>query len=83
MTVPPWLRIAIITVVGMTIVQTAAIWATCAFFYGPRLLTIHTESQGKIALGQSCEGAGDKAVASLSALLATLLGLASQPPSER
>lgn len=82
MQVPKWLQYSIVTVIAATVFQLAANWAACTFLYGPRLLKIQIESQGKIALGQSCDGAGDKAVAGMSALLATLLGLASQPPKQ-
>ena len=82
MTVPPWLRTSIVAVVMLTALQLVASWATCSFFYGPQLLKIHSDSGGQIALGQSCDGAGDKATAGLSALLATLISLSSQPPHE-
>lgn len=64
----------------LTALQLIASWAVCAFIYGPRLLKIHTDTGGQLALGQSCDGAGDKATAGLSALLATLISLSSQPP---
>ena len=73
---------SIVGLVAATTLQLIANWAACTFLYGPRLLSIQVESQGKIALGQACDGAGDKAVSGMSALLATLLGLASQPPSK-
>jgi hypothetical protein len=78
--VPRWLQFSIVGVVLATAVQLAASWAACTFLYGPRLLQLHAESSGQILLGQGCDGAGDKAAAGFSALLATLLGLASQPP---
>lgn len=80
MNLPRWLQFCIVGVVIATAVQLVANWAVCSFVYGPQLLKIHTEAGGQLALGQSCDGTGDKAVAGLSALLATLLGLASQPP---
>jgi len=82
MNVPRWLQFSIVGVVIATAFQLMANWGVCSFMYGPQLLKIHTDTGGKIALGQSCDGAGDKAVAGLSALLATLLGLASQPPKQ-
>ncbi len=82
MQMPRWLQFSIVGVVLVTALQLVANWSVCAFLYGPRLLHIHTESRGKIIFGESCEGAGDKAAAGLSALLATLLGLASQPPRQ-
>ncbi len=82
MTIPAWLRIAIVGVVAATVLQLMASWGVCAFLYGPQLLKIHTDNGGKLALGQSCDGAGDKAAAGLSALLATLISLASQPPDQ-
>ena len=80
MTVPGWLRVSICAVVAATALQLIASWAVCSFLYGPRLLKINTETGGQLALGQSCDGSGDKATAGLSALLATLVSLASQPP---
>lgn len=77
---PRWLQLAIVGVVTATVVQLMANWAACTFLYGPQLLQAHVASQGQLSLGQSCDGAGDKTIAGLSALLATLLGLASQPP---
>ena len=82
MTIPPWLRLSIMGVVIATVVQLVASWGVCAFLYGPQLLKIHTDTGGQLALGQSCDGAGDKAAAGLSALLATLISLASQPPDQ-
>lgn len=81
MSLHPWLRMAIAGVVAATVLQLVAIWATCSFFYGPRLLKIQSDAGAQIAVGQSCDGSGDKAIAGLSALLATLVSLASQPPT--
>ena len=80
MHVPRWLQLSIVGVVIATAVQLSASWAACTFIYGPRLLQLHAGSNGQLPLGQGCDGAGDKAAAGFSALLATLLGLASQPP---
>ena len=81
MTVPPWLRISIVGVVMLTALQLLASWSVCAFIYGPRLLKIPGDTNGQMVLQQSCDGAGDKATAGLSALLATLISLSSQPPT--
>ena len=82
MTVPPWLRISIVGVVMLTALQLIASWAVCAFLYGPQLLKIPGDTNGQMVLKQqSCDGAGDKATAGLSALLATLISLSSQPPN--
>jgi hypothetical protein len=82
MQIPRWLQFSIVGVVLITALQLIGNWSVCSFLYGPRLLRLHTQTDGKVILGDSCEGAGDKAAAGLSALLATLLGLASQPPRQ-
>jgi hypothetical protein len=82
MSIPRWLQISIIGVVLTSALQLVGNWAACSFLYGPRLLRLHAQTDGKVVISDSCEGASDKAAAGLSALLATLLGLASQPPRQ-
>jgi hypothetical protein len=67
-----WLSTSILTVVITTAALSAADWAACMFYLIPRG---NTADQAGV-----CKAPGERAVGTLSALLATLIGISSNPP---
>ncbi|MFN9905309.1 MAG: hypothetical protein ACK56F_04175, partial [bacterium] len=67
-------------VVATTAVLAVAWWATCSFYVGPQLY--QAAMAGKIKQEPKvCDNVEDRALQVLTGLLATLLGLMSNPPS--
>ena len=80
---PRWLLACIVTVVVTMAGMSVAWWASCSFWIGPMIWHEYVRSEGKrpTTEPEACKDSGSRAIATLSSLLATLLGLMSQPPS--
>ena len=82
MRTPRWLVALIVGTVVTTCGMSVAWWATCSFYVGPQIFKAAIE--GKIQEEPKvCENVEDRAVQILTGLLATLLGLMSNPPGDK
>jgi hypothetical protein len=76
---PRWLTSSIVLVVATTAVLSVGWSAACTFYIGPRMFD--AAMQGKLEHEPAvCEDAENRALQVLTALLATLIGLRSNPP---
>ena len=75
---PRWLTSCIVGVVATTAALSVAWWATCSLWIGPQLF--HAAMAGKLKEEPTvCQDVDSRAVQTLTALLATLIGLGSTP----
>ena len=72
-----WLAACIVSTVVATGSLSIAWWATCSFYISPQIIRVQTE-QEQLKEPESCRNSGERAVATLTGLLATLLGVAGQ-----
>ena len=75
----PWLRNSIIAVVASICFLSVGWWGACTFYVGPQLF--QAAMAGKLKDGEPtvCQDVDSRAVQTLTALLATLIGLGSTP----
>jgi len=81
---PRWLTSCVVGVVATTAVLSVAWWATCSFYVGPQLFQLYRQTNGKLPAVEpdACKDADARAVQVLTGLLATLMGLMSNPPGK-
>jgi hypothetical protein len=81
MQTPKWLVGSVVGLVATTAVLAVGWVATCTWVVGPQLfqaaLTGKLKEEPKV-----CENVEDRAIQVLTALLATMLGVMSNPPSD-
>lgn len=68
-----WLAACIISTVVATGGLSIAWWASCTYYISPQLIESKQQKEP-----ESCRNSGERAVATLTGLLATLLGVAGQ-----
>jgi hypothetical protein len=79
-----WLQTSILmtvlSIVGLTFLH----FSTCKFYENPRQFALYERSNGKLPdqEHQTCKGVGDRTLAVLTSVLATLLALHSDPPAD-
>ena len=80
---PRWLVGCVVGIVVTTATLSTAWWATCSFYIGPKIWATYVQTDGKLPAVEpdACKDADNRAITVLTSLLATLLGLMSQPPS--
>ncbi len=71
-----WLSTSVLVVVVTISTVSVADWAACMFYLLP-------QSETNERTASVCKSPGERAAGTLSALLATLLGLGVTPPKER
>jgi hypothetical protein len=81
---PRWLTGSIVGVIAATTFLSVGWWGACTFYIGPKIWIEYVRSEGKrpTAEPKVCEDADARALQVLTGLLATLLGLMSNPPSD-
>jgi hypothetical protein len=80
MQTPRWLVASVVGVVATTAALSIGWVGICTWVVGPKLF--EAAQQGKLAAEPAvCSDADNRALQTLTALLATLLGLMSNPPS--
>ena len=80
MQTPRWLVASVVGVVATTAVLAVSWVGICSFYVGPQVFRAAIE--GKIKEEPKvCDNVEDRAIQILTGLLATLLGLMSNPPS--
>lgn len=72
-----WLIKSILSVVISLSFLSIADWAACMFYVIPKLNQTNTQ------VGSSCQAPGERAAGTLSGLLATLIGISTNPPEGR
>jgi hypothetical protein len=79
---PRWLTGCVVGVVATTAALAVAWMGICSFYIGPRLFNLYEKSAGKLPAIEpdACKDADARAVQVLTGLLATLMGLMSNPP---
>ena len=82
---PKWLVACTVAIIGTTATLSVAWWATCSFYIGPQIWQVYVKTDGKLPAVEpdACKDADNRAIQVLTGLLATLLGLMSNPPTER
>ena len=78
----PWLIWAILVTVMGVIGLSFKHYISCQFWANPAAFKLYVDTDGKLPDSEhiSCREVGPKALASLTAMLATLLALHSDPP---
>ena len=84
MQTPRWLVLSVVGVVATTAALSVAWWATCSFYIGPKIWNVYVQTQGKLPAAEpdACKDADNRAIQVLTGLLATLMGLMSNPPAD-
>jgi hypothetical protein len=79
-----WLPISILLSVGSIVFLAMAHYGTCKFYENPKQFSLYERSGGKLPdqEHETCKGVGDKTLAVLTSVLATLLALHSEPPTD-
>ena len=77
---PRWLVASVVGVVATTAVLTISWVGVCTFIVGPQLFQAAASGQLKQE-PRVCDNVEDRALQVLTGLLATLIGLMSNPPS--
>jgi hypothetical protein len=82
---PRWLIGSVIGVVSLTAAMAITWYVSCTFVIGPQLFNAYVRSGGKLVATEPevCKDVDARALQVLTSLLATLLGLMSNPPSEK
>ena len=81
MQTPRWLVASVVGVVATTAALSISWVGICSFYVGPKIFQAVIEN--KIAEEPKvCENVEDRAIQVLTGLLATLLGLMSNPPTD-
>lgn len=65
-----WLAACVVSTVVATGGLAVAWWATCTWYISPQIIALERKET------ESCRNSGERAVATLTGLLATLLGVA-------
>ena len=80
---PRWLVGCVVGIVVTTATLSVGWWATCVWVIGPQLWHEYVRSEGRRPEQepQVCTNADERAIQVLTGLLATLLGLMSNPPA--
>ena len=78
----PWLIWAILATVMGVIGLSTVHYLSCQFWANPAAFKLYVETDGRLPDSEhiSCRAVGPKTLASLTAMLATLLALHSDPP---
>ena len=77
----PWLRNSIICVVASICLLSVGWWGACTFYVGPQLF--NAAMAGRLKEEPTvCQDVDSRAVQTLTALLATLIGLGSTPNNQ-
>lgn len=66
-----WLAACVVSTVVATGGLSVAWWASCTYYISPQLIELKQQKEP-----ESCRNSGERAVATLTGLLATLLGVA-------
>ena len=79
---PRWLVGCLVATVSGVLVLSIGWWGACTFYIGPQLWAEYVRSDGRLpeAEPEVCRDVDSRSVASLMALLATLIGIAGNPP---
>jgi hypothetical protein len=79
-----WLPISILLSVGSIVFLAMVHYGTCKFYENPKQFSLYERSGGKLPdqEHETCKGVGDKTLAVLTSVLATLLALHSEPPTD-
>jgi len=77
-----WLPISILVSVGSIVFLAMFHYGTCKFYENPKQFALYERSGGKLPdqEHETCKAVGDKTLATLTGVLATLLALHSDPP---
>jgi len=83
MRTPRWLVASVVGIVTTTATLSVAWWGTCSFYIGPKIWATYVQTGGKLPAVEpdACKDADNRAIQVLTGLLATMLGLMSNPPS--
>jgi hypothetical protein len=84
MQTPRWLVGSVVGLVATTAALSVGWWATCSFYIGPKVWATYVQSNGKLPASEpeACKDADNRALQTLTGLLATMLGLMSNPPAD-
>ena len=84
MRTPRWLVACTVGVISTTAALSIGWWGACTFYIGPQMWADYIRTEGKLANFEPkvCEDADSRAIQVLTSLLATLLGLMSNLPTE-
>lgn len=71
-------------IVGTTAALAVGWVGVCTFYIGPAMWKTYVQTNGKLPAAEPkvCENSDERAIQILTGLLATLLGLMSNPPSD-
>jgi hypothetical protein len=83
MQAPRWLVASVVGVVATTAALAVTWVGICSFYVGPQLFQAAMAGKLKGGEPQVCENVEDRALQILTGLLATLLGLMSNPPADK
>ena len=81
MQTPRWLVASVVGVIATTAALSVAWVGICTFYVGPAIFKADVEGKLK-EVPKVCENVEDRAIQVLTGLLATLIGLMSNPPSD-